>query len=508
MVTSGKGGVLAGVAAALFGLAAGDLAAALINPDASPIVVVGAEVIDLTPTVVKEWAVAHLGTADKPILVVSVGIVVLAVAALAGWAAVRRRHAGAVVFAALGAVAAGIALTRGNALDAVPAAVTAAAAMATLRVLLRPAGGSRLAEAGGRRLFVRALILVVAAAATEPIARQTARRRTVPQDVRLPRPRRPLRALPQGLDLPDITPFRTSRRDFYRVDTRLTLPRVDVDTWRLRVDGRVRRPLALTFEQLAAMEVIERDITLTCVSNDVGGRYVGGARWLGVRLTDVLQIAGVEAGADQILSTDVDGMTISTPLDIATDGRDAMIAIGMNGRPLPPQHGFPARLVVPGLYGFVGATKWIARMTLTTYAEQDAYWTKRGWATDAPIKPSSRIDTPRPFQSLRAGDTVTIGGIAWAQGNGGIAGVEVSIDDRPWQPATLGPSGGADYWRQWYLTWPATAGSHTIAARAIPVAGHRQSARRAAPFPNGSSGIQRLTITVDQSDRSSAPNES
>jgi hypothetical protein len=189
-------------------------------------------------------------------------------------------------------------------------------------------------------------------------------------------------------------------------------------------------------------------------------------------------------------------MTISTPLDIATDGRDSMIAIGMNGAPLPREHGFPARLIVPGLYGFVGATKWITRMTLTTYAEQDAYWTKRGWAIDAPIKPSSRIDAPRPFQSVRAGEEITIGGIAWAQDSGGIRKVEVSIDDGPWQSATVGPSAGETYWRQWYLEWVATPGRHSIAARAVCADGSIQSANRATPFPDGSSGIQRLALTV------------
>jgi len=318
----------------------------------------------------------------------------------------------------------------------------------------------------------------------------------MPADLALPRAGDVPAPLPEGLQLKGMTPFRTSNQEFYRVDTRLSLPTVDVNAWRLGVDGDVRRPLSLTFDQLTAMQLMERDITLTCVSNEVGGRYVGAARWLGVRLTDVLDRAGIdETSADQILSSDVDGMTISTPLSIATDGRDSMIAIGMNGRPLPREHGFPARLIVPGLYGFVGATKWITRMTLTTYAEQDAYWTKRGWATDAPIKPSSRIDTPRPFQDVEAGP-VTVGGIAWAQHHGGVAAVEVSIDDGPWRQATLGPSGGDVYWRQWYLRWDASPGRHAVAARAITGNGRAQSTKRATPFPDGSSGIQRLSVNV------------
>jgi DMSO/TMAO reductase YedYZ molybdopterin-dependent catalytic subunit len=340
------------------------------------------------------------------------------------------------------------------------------------------------------------MLVLLVAGAIESSARRIIARRTAPEAITLPRPRGRPPALPDGLDVPNITPFRTSSRDFYRVDTRLTLPTVDVDSWRLDIDGLVRRPLSFTFDEIAAMELIERDITLTCVSNEVGGRYVGAARWLGVRLDALLERAGVSTKADQILSTDVDGMTISTPLSIAMDGRDSMIAIGMNGEPLPRAHGFPARLIVPGLYGFVGATKWIARMTLTTYARQDAYWTKRGWATQAPIKPSARIDTPRPFETLRSGERITIGGIAWAQDSGGVDRVEVSIDDGPWQQATLGPSGGPHYWRQWYLTWLPTSGSHTVAARTVAGDGRIQSARRETPFPNGSSGIQRLSITV------------
>ena len=310
--------------------------------------------------------------------------------------------------------------------------------------------------------------------------------------------RRPAPPLPAGLDrkVAGITPFRTPVSDFYRVDTRLTLPLVDVDGWTLTIDGDVDREVTLTFEDLLAMPLIERDITLTCVSNEVGGRYIGATRWLGVRLTDLLDLAGIDStGADQILSTDVDGMTISTPLDVATDGRDAMIAVGMDGRSLPREHGFPARMVVPGLYGFVSACKWITRMTLTTYAEQDAYWTKKDWATDAPIKISSRIDTPRPLATIDPGRTV-IGGIAWAQHQGGITRVEVRVDGGPWETARLGPSGGNDYWRQWYLPWTAEKGQHTLSVRASNGDGDVQTPARTTPFPSGSTGIQQIVVTV------------
>jgi DMSO/TMAO reductase YedYZ molybdopterin-dependent catalytic subunit len=286
----------------------------------------------------------------------------------------------------------------------------------------------------------------------------------------------------------------TPRSDFYRVDTNLTVPVVDVDSWSLTVDGDVRRELSLSFDDLTRMDVVEHDITLTCVSNEVGGNLVGSARWLGVRLQDVLDRAGVGERADQILSTAVDGFTISTPLEVALDGRSSMLAFGMNGAPLPREHGFPVRLVTPGLYGYVGATKWLQRLTLTTYDAHEAYWTKRKWAVDAPIKLSSRVDTPRALSTIRSGRTV-IGGVAWAQPHG-VAKVEVRLDGGEWQPARLGPSAGVEYWRQWYLPWQATSGSHQIAVRATDRRGRTQTADRATPFPDGSSGIQEVVVNV------------
>ncbi|MGC4110023.1 MAG: molybdopterin-dependent oxidoreductase [Nocardioides sp.] len=346
-----------------------------------------------------------------------------------------------------------------------------------------------------RGILLGAAGVAVLAAGSGYAGRLIAKSRAAIGNITLPRPHSKAGPFPAGLDdkIPGITPFRTSNADFYRVDTRLSLPIVDASSWSLTIDGDVRHTQTFSFDDLLGMPLIERDITLTCVSNDVGGPYVSGARWLGVRLTDLLDRAGVGSHSDQILSTDVDGMTISTPLDLATDGRDAMIAVGMNGEPLPRAHGFPARMVVPGLYGFISACKWITRMTLTTYADQSAYWTDRGWATDAPIKIASRIDTPDGLHA-KAGKTF-IGGIAWAQPIG-VGKVEVQIDGGPWQQATLGPSAGNDYWRQWYLPWTASPGSHQISSRAIDKHGNVQTAVRATPFPDGSSGIQKLLVSV------------
>jgi DMSO/TMAO reductase YedYZ molybdopterin-dependent catalytic subunit len=340
-------------------------------------------------------------------------------------------------------------------------------------------------------------VVVVAAGGIGQLGRRVASVRGRPEDVSLPAPADPAPPFPAGLDrtVPGITPWRTPPGRFYRVDTRLDVPVLGSADWRLEVDGDVRRPFSLTFDELLAMPMIERDITLTCVSNSVGGPYAGGARWLGVRLTDVLDRAGVGARADQILSTDFAGMTISTPLALATDGRDAMLAVGMDGAPLPREHGFPVRMVIPGLYGFISATKWLTRLTLTTYDDHSAYWTDRGWATDAPIKISSRIDTPRPLAQLDPGEVV-VGGVAWAQGNGGVQRVEVSIDGGAWQPAQLGPSAGDVYWRQWFHRWDAKAGAHTVACRVVDNTGRTQTAVRANPFPDGASGIHTINVTV------------
>src|SRR6478609_2416026 len=485
-----------GVLAALVGVAAGHLVAALTTPAASPVLAVGSEVIDRTPTPVKDWAVRELGTHDKPVLVGSVLLGVLVLAGVAGLLARRRFAYGAALLVALVAIPAVLATS------VLPSVVAGVVGVASLWVLTRswsPAvgGGSGPSR---RTVLVTAGSLAVAGVAMGAAGRWIASYRTSVMSVSLPAPDSAAPAFPQrALDsrVPGITPLRTPTSDFYRVDTRLALPVVDLAGWTLSIDGEVQREVSFSFDDLLGMRLIERDITLTCVSNEVGGQYVGGARWLGVPLTDLLARAGISGtSADQILSTDVDGMTISTPLSVATDGRDAMIAVGMNGASLPREHGFPARMVVPGLYGFVSACKWITRMTLTTYAEQDAYWTERDWATDAPIKIASRVDTPRPLSTVEPGRTV-IGGIAWAQHQGGVSAVEVRVDGGGWREARLGPSGGQDYWRQWYLPWTAESGQHSLACRATSGSGEVQTATRAAPFPDGSSGLQEVVVIVE-----------
>ncbi|WP_207208629.1 molybdopterin-dependent oxidoreductase [Nocardioides oleivorans] len=494
-----------GVLATLVGLAAAHLVAAFTIPAASPVLAVGSTVIDLTPTPLKEFAIRQFGTADKLVLTGSVTIVVLLLAALAGVVARKRETLGLLIIVGLAGVAGVLAVLRPQSgpLDLLPALVAAIVGATSLWWLRRvdgqaDRGTSDRADGPTRRGVVLATGGLAAAAVTMgALGRWVTSYRLGGTDIALPAATDPAPAFPQGLEkmYDGISPLRTPNADFYRVDTRLTVPAVDVDSWTLTIDGDVEKEVTLTFDDLAAMDVVERDITLTCVSNDVGGPYVGSARWLGIPLKDVLAKAGIDATkADQILSTDVDGMTISTPLDVALDGRDAIIAIGMNGEPLPREHGFPARMVVPGLYGFVSACKWITRMTLTTYDAEQAYWTERKWAIDAPIKISSRIDTPKPLSSSDAGKVI-IGGVAWAQGVG-IEKVEVRIDGEAWQPATLGTQVTDDYWRQWYLEWDAEPGQHFVACRATNKDGDVQTDVRMTPFPEGSSGIQEISLNV------------
>lgn len=490
-----------GILATLVGIGLAHAVAALTVPATSPVLAVGSAVIDLTPTPMKEWAIRTFGSADKVILVGSVLLGVLVLAGIAGLLARRRVRYGAALLLALVAVAGVAVLSRPAArpLDLLPSAVAAIAAVAALLWLARAHAAAAAGPTGGGRrgVLVAAGVLTLVAAAGGAAGRVISGLRLRPEDVALPDPTDPAKAFPKGLDdqVPGITQFRTPNSEFYRVDTRLDVPVVSVDDWRLVVDGDVAEELTLTFDDLLEMDVIERDITLTCVSNTVGGPYVGGARWLGVRLTDVLDRAQVGTTADQILSTDVDGMTISTPLDLATDGRDAMIAFGMNGEPLPREHGFPVRMVIPGLYGFISATKWVTKLTLTTYADQQAYWTERDWATDAPIKPSARIDTPEALADLDAGEVV-VGGVAWAQFDEGVQKVQVRIDGGAWEDANLGADAGNVYWRQWFFKWDAEPGSHRIAVRTLTGDGETQTPARAEPFPEGASGLHELIVNV------------
>lgn len=486
---------LAGVGAVAAGVAGGQLLGAVLNPAAAPLLAVGSVLIDLSPTPVKEWAVATLGTADKPVLLIGLGAAVLGLGAVAGWLGARRSLLGQALVGLLGLIGlVAAALRASGPLDLLPALVGGALAVWLLRLQLgwlHPADGP--ARAGGgvdRRVLLTAALGVGAGAVAAPLTI----RGTGVTPPALPVPDDPAGGFPPGLELtqPGISPLRTPVRDFYRVDTALVVPRPDLAGWRLRITGLVARPYELGWAELLAEPLVERDITLTCVSNEVGGPYCGSTRWLGVAVAPLLRRAGPAAGADQVLSSSVDGFTASTPLAVLLDGRDAMVAIGMDGAALTPEHGYPARLLTPGLYGYVGATKWLTELRVTTFAADEAYWTVRGWAEQAPVKTACRIDTPRG--SARSGQAV-IGGVAWAT-HRGVSRVEVQVDGAPWQAATLGPDVGLDYWRQWYLPWLATPGSHRLAARAYDGAGVPQEARVQGVLPDGATGYHTVRVDV------------
>ncbi len=353
-----------------------------------------------------------------------------------------------------------------------------------------------------RRFLVSGGIAAVAAAAGTVGGRELITRRDVSQAraaVRLPRPAVPAPPLPAGSDLniPGLSSFITPSDSFYRVDTALLVPQVDPSTWQLRIHGMVRREVTITFAELLKRPLIEDYVTLTCVSDPVGGPYVGNAKWLGASLAALIRQARPLAGASQLLCTSVDGFTSGTPLQVVLDGRDALLAIAMNGMPLPVEHGFPARMVIPGLYGYVSATKWVTDIEVTTFATASAYWTQRGWSQQAPIKTESRIDVPAIGATLRPGPA-PVAGVAWAQ-HKGVAAVEVRVDRGPWHQARLAAVPDIDTWRQWVWEWPTTPGNHLLEARATDKTGYTQTPVQAEPPPNGASGYPSATVTVRSS---------
>ncbi|MEU6987909.1 sulfite oxidase [Streptomyces sp. NPDC046324] len=511
-------GALAGLLAAFTALAVAELVAGAVRPPAGPVTVVGGAVIDRTPVSVKDFAIRTFGERDKFVLQLGIFVLLALFALLLGILAVRHRRAGAagvLVFGIVGAVAAlGRPDSQGTT-DALPSVAGALAGACVLYVLVGrataagspsepvgPGGG------GSRRGFLTAVALTATAATGAGalgrfLSGQRGRSAVASRDsLDLPTPASPARPVPAGarLKVPGISAFTTSNRDFYRVDTALVVPKVDAATWRLRINGKdVARPRTYTLDQLLARPLVERDITLTCVSNEVGGPYVGNARWLGVQLAALLAECGVQppskgGRSDQLVARSVDGMTLGSPVEDLMDGRDALLAVGMNGEPLPFDHGFPVRMIVPGLYGYVSACKWIEDIELTTFDAYDPYWVKRMWARRAPIKTQSRIDTPKPFARPAAG-RVVVAGVAWAQRRG-IDRVEVRIDDGPWREADLAAQDTVDTWRQWSFPWNATPGGHTVTVRATDGTGAVQTERRTRTVPDGASGLHSVFVTV------------
>ncbi|WP_432980210.1 molybdopterin-dependent oxidoreductase [Dactylosporangium sp. CA-233914] len=495
-------GALAGLAAAAVALGVAEVVAILTGAATSPLVSVGGVVIDSVPAKVKDFAVSVFYTYDKLALTIGTIVILAAFAAAIGILATKREiygYAGIGVFAVVGIAAA---LSRHNApwYAFVPTLLGAAAGAGVLRLLLTREAGYN-APAGQRRSFLRTAGYTLLGAAVVGIAgRWWSTRRGVEADraaVDLPTvPPNTVAPLPPGADagLPDLAPFVTPNKDFYQIDTALVVPQLTTEDWRLRIHGRVEKEVTISWDELLKRPMIERYVTLACVSNEVGGNLIGNAKWQGVRVADLLDEARPKAGADQVVSRSIDGFTAGTPTAVLRDGRDAMLAIAMNGEPLPVNHGFPVRMVVPGLYGYVSATKWLVELELTSFADFDAYWIKRGWSAQGPIKTESRIDAPRDGSNPRAGEIV-IGGVAWAQ-HRGISKVEVQVDDGPWQAATLLPVPSIDTWRQWTLKWQATPGRHRLTVRASDNGGETQTDAVAPPDPDGATGWHSIQIEV------------
>ncbi|MEU8925488.1 molybdopterin-dependent oxidoreductase [Kitasatospora sp. NPDC048545] len=532
----------AGVAAAVAALGAGELVAALTGPDTAPVLAVGSAAIDLTPTPLKEYAVRTFGTSDKTVLLGGIHLTMALLAALAGLLAARRPAVGAGVFALFGGLGTWAALSRPGAgpADAAPALVAGLVGVATVRWLTQrlraataaapeaapeaepdaaaapvtatatataadaavPAEEPPAPQGPGRRSVLAATGGTIAVGALGGVVGRTLSDRrydvTAARDaVRVPPAARPLPPLPVPVHpkVAGLSPFVTPTADFYRVDTALTLPRIDPRRWALRIRGMVDHPLLLTFDDLLHEPLEELDHTLTCVSNEVGGPYVGTTRWLGASLPALLRRAGVRPGADQLVGRSQDGMTIGTPLASVLDGRRALLAVAMDGEALPVAHGFPCRSVVPGFYGYTSATKWLVDLDVTTVAAFDPYWVRRGWDRTGEVRTASRIEVPAPFARVRAGD-VAVAGTAWAT-HRGVAAVEVRVDGGPWQEALLAADAGPDLWRQWTHTWTgATPGTHRIEVRATDATSAVQTEVRAAPFPSGATGWHSTVVTV------------
>ncbi len=499
----------AGVVAGVFTVGVATLLASLMagagfaSGTPSPLVAVGDAFVDRTPPWLKNFAIQTFGTHDKMALFVGMALFLVAVCAVIGIVGARRPTAGMVAFGFFGAVGLLAVATRPHAgtLDLLPTLIGTAAGLWALSFLWgRGAQGAGGAAVDRRRFLLGGAWLTVAGVTAAALgqslgqgARQAVKSRSA---LRLPRAAKPV-VIPAEAQLPvgGITPYIMPNADFYRIDTALVVPQLDPAGWSLKVHGLVEREVTLDWATLLGKPMQESLVTLMCVSNEVGGNLTGNAVWTGWPVRELLRMAGPRPGADMVLSTSSDGWTAGTPLSVLTDDRNALLAIAMNGQPLPFEHGFPVRMVVPGLYGYVSATKWVTDLKVTTFADDEGYWTPRGWSARGPVKTESRIDVPRSGDRVGAGK-VAVAGIAWAQ-HRGITRVEVRVDDGPWQTARLAAEPSIDSWRQWVLPWQAVKGNHTITVRATDSEGVVQTQAEAPPPPDGATGWHSITVNVD-----------
>lgn len=507
-IASRGSAAFAGLAAAAVAMGASEFVAGVFGQVPSLLLAIGDAVISGMPGWFDRAAIDAFGTSDKSALIIGTVVIAALVGAFLGIVARRwflPAASGFVAFAALGVVAA-FAEARTPAIGAVVGgAIGAASGVAALRYLLTvaplatEAPASSSANGPDRRTFltwsVGTLAVGVLTGLGGWVLSGRERVNEIRRAVRLPKPIRSPEPVPATtkLDVSGITPLFTENGDFYRIDTALRAPAVDPYKWHLDVRGAVDHPFSLTYRELLDLPQIEADITLACVSNEVGGNLVGNARWQGVLLRDLLERAGVQQAGKQLMGHSVDGFTAGFPTSMAMGDSKAMVAIAMNGEPLPIEHGFPARILVPGLYGYVSATKWLHTIELTGW-DAEGYWVPRGWSKMGPIKTQARIDVPRSGRTVAAGSTV-IAGVAWAPTRG-IKRVDVRIDDGPWRTAKLAEALDVDCWRQWFLPWDATPGTHTITARATDGTGTTQTSEEMPPAPDGASGYPRVQLSV------------
>ena len=507
---------LVGLLAAGVTLAIAELGALLLAPASSPLLAVGSLVIDLVPAWVKSLVISLFGTDDKAVLLITLAVLVVALAAGIGILEYRRPPFGIAGLVVVGGIATLAVSTRAEstAVWAVPTVVGMVGGVIVLRLAVvalhrwsRDAASAGPAGTGtpaavSRRGFLTLLVGAAAASAVVGVAARTMNAGTtavnaVRTALKLPKPVIAAAPIPAGasFDIDGLAPLVTPNKDFYRIDTALQVPVIDPAQWRLRITGMVENEIEIGFDELLALPLVETYVTLMCVSNEVGGSLTGNAKWLGYPIRDLLARAKPTKGADVVLSTSLDGFTATTPLEVLQDTeRDSLLAVGMNGEALPLEHGYPVRMVVPGLYGYVSATKWVVELKVSTFAKESAYWTDRGWSAKGPVKTSSRIDVPSFGVSLEPGP-VAIAGVAWAQ-HVGIERVEVRVDNDPWQEATLAEAISADTWRQWFFEWDATSGDHTLEVRATDVTGFTQTEERVDVVPNGAEGWHTIQVRV------------